>query len=76
MLHTYVFVKKIDLDPHIDPYILTICGPSAPNGQGQRGGAGAWAEEWDKAEGVRGWGGGLGQGGGARAWVGGALVKT
>ena len=40
---------------------------------------------WDKGEGVRRWGGGLGQrdgarawvkGGGARAWVGGALVKT
>ena len=24
---------------------------------------------WDKGEGVRRWGGGLGQGGGARAWV-------
>ena len=42
-------------------------------------------EEWDKGEGVRRWGGGLGQGGGARAWVkgvgqglgwGGVLVKT
>ena len=39
---------------------------------------------WDKGEGVRRWGEGLGQrggkglgqGGGARAWVGGALVKT
>ena len=50
--------------------------PGLPNGQGQRGGAGAWAEGWDKGEGVRGWGGGLGQGSGARAWVGGALVKT
>ena len=26
-------------------------------------------EGWDKDEGVRTWGGGLGQGGGARAWV-------
>ena len=34
------------------------------------------AEGWDKGEGIRGWGGGLGQGGEARAWVGGALVKT
>ena len=42
-----------------------------PNGQGQRGGTGAWAEGWDKGVGVRGWGGSLGQGGGARAWVGG-----
>ena len=42
-------------------------------------------EGWDKGEGVRRWGGGLGQVGGARAWVkgvgsrawlGGALVKT
>ena len=42
-------------------------------------------EGWDKGEGVRRWGGGLGQGGGqelgsrgwARAWLGGgALVKT
>ena len=33
-------------------------------------------ERWDKGEGVRRWGGGLGQVGGARAWVGGALVKT
>ena len=47
-----------------------------PNGQEQRGGAGAKAEQWDKGEGVRGLGGGLGQGGGARAWVGGALVKN
>ena len=27
-------------------------------------------EGWDKGEGVRRWGGGLGQGGGARAWLG------
>ena len=33
-------------------------------------------EGWDKGEGVRRWGGGLGQGDGARAWLGGALVKT
>ena len=42
-------------------------------------------EGWDKGEGVRRWGGGLGQAGGARAWVkgvgqglgwGGARVKT
>ena len=26
-------------------------------------------EEWDKGEGVRRWGGGLGQGGGSRGWV-------
>ena len=50
--------------------------PGLPNGQGQRGVAGYWAEGCDKGEGVRGWGGGLGQGGGSRAWVGGALVKT
>ena len=31
---------------------------------------------WDKGEGVRRCGGGLGQGGGARASLGGALVKT
>ena len=31
---------------------------------------------WDKGEGVRRCGGGLGQGGEARAWLGGALVKT
>ena len=36
--------------------------PGLPNGQGQRDGAGAWAEGWDKGEGARGWGGGLGQG--------------
>ena len=22
------FYQKLDLDPHIDPHILTICGPS------------------------------------------------
>ena len=33
-------------------------------------------KEWDNGEGVRRWGGGLGQGDGARAWLGGALVKT
>ena len=50
--------------------------PGQPNGQGQRGGTGAWAERWDKGEGAMGWGGDLGQGGGkglgqggARAWV-------
>ena len=31
---------------------------------------------WDKVEGVRRWGGGLGLRGGARAELGGALVKT
>ena len=42
--------------------------PGLPNGQGQRGGVGDWAEGWDKGEGVRGWGGvgawvkGVGQG--------------
>ena len=36
--------------------------PGQPNGQGQGGGAGAWAERWDKGEGVMGWGGDLGQG--------------
>ena len=34
--------------------------PGLPNGQGQRGGAGAWPEGWDKGEGVR---------GGMGAWV-------
>ena len=33
-------------------------------------------EGWDKGEGVRRWGGGLGQEGVARAWLAGALVKT
>ena len=42
--------------------------PGHPNGQEQGGGAGAWAERWDKGEGAMGWGGDLGQGG-ARAWV-------
>ena len=42
--------------------------PGQPNGQGQGGGAGAWAERWDKGEGVMGGEGDLGQGG-ARAWV-------
>ena len=51
--------------------------PGLPNGQGQGGGVGAWAERWDKGEGARGWGGGLDQGDGARAcFRGGALVKT
>ena len=44
--------------------------PGLPNGQGKGGGAGAWAERWDKGEGQ--WGGvgpwvkggkGLGHGG-------------
>ena len=44
--------------------------PGQPNGQGQGGGAGAWAERWDKDEGVMGWGGvGTWVKGGARAWV-------
>ena len=41
--------------------------PGLPNGQGNRGGAGAWAERWDKGEGAMGWGGvgwGLGLRGG------------
>ena len=33
-------------------------------------------EGWDKGEGVRMSGGGLGQGGEARTWLGGVLVKT
>ena len=33
-------------------------------------------EGWDKGEGVRGRGGGLGRGGRPRAWTGGALIKT
>ena len=37
--------------------------PGLPNGHGQGGGAGAWAERWDKGEGAMGWGGDLGQGG-------------
>ena len=42
--------------------------PGLPNGQGKGGGAGAWAERWDKGEGAMGWGGALGSGG-ARAWA-------
>ena len=45
-----------------------LVAPGQPNGQGQGGGVGAWAERWDKGEGAMGWGGDLGQGG-ARAWV-------
>ena len=46
--------------------------PGLPNGQGKEGGAGAWAERWDKGEGGMGWDGvgpwvkggkGLGHGG-------------
>ena len=46
--------------------------PGLPNGQGKGGGAGTWAERWDKGEGAMGWGGvgpwvkggkGLGHGG-------------
>ena len=44
--------------------------PGLPNGQGKEGGAGAWAERWDKGEGAMGSGGpwvkggkGLGHGG-------------
>ena len=49
--------------------------PGLPNGQGKGGGAGAWAERWDKGEGAMGWGGALGEGG-ARAWVmGGILIS-
>ena len=40
--------------------------PGLPNGQGKGGGAGAWAERWDKGEGAMGWGLGLR---GARAWA-------
>ena len=35
--------------------------PGQPNGQGQEGRAGTWAERWDKGEGAMGWGGDLGQ---------------
>ena len=49
--------------------------PGLPSGQGKGGGAGAWAERWDKGEGAMGWGGGLGLGG-PRAWVmGGILIS-
>ena len=34
--------------------------PGLPNGQGKEGGAGAWAERWDKGEGAMGWGGAFG----------------
>ena len=33
-----------------------------PNGQGQGGGAAAWAERWENGEGAMGWGGDLDQG--------------
>ena len=36
--------------------------PGLPNCQGKGGGAGAWAERWDKGEGAMGWGGALGWG--------------
>ena len=38
--------------------------PGLPNGQGKGGGAGAWAERWDKGEGAMGWGRCLGLRGG------------
>ena len=40
-----------------------LVAPGQPNGQGQGGGAGVWAERWDKGEGAMRWGGDLGQGG-------------
>ena len=33
--------------------------PGLSNGQGKGGGAGAWAERWDKGEGAMRWGGAL-----------------
>ena len=37
-----------------------LVAPGLPNGQGKGGGAGTWAERWDKGEGAMGWGGALG----------------
>ena len=51
--------------------------PGLPNGQGKGGGAGAWAERWDKGEGAMGWGGALGLGlrGGKGLGHGGILIS-
>ena len=46
--------------------------PGLPNGQGKGGGAGAWAERWDKGEGQ--WGGVGPWVKGARAWAMGEIL--
>ena len=49
--------------------------PGLPNGQGKEGGAGAWAERWDKGEGPMGWGWDLGLRGGKGLGHGGILIS-